>query len=509
MDADIGVLLRPMPAAGAPFVHVEITVAQGEMAKGPWRFVRGTPERIAHATAVDGTGNVAVEVAAAGPGVELRPARPFTGTTTLSYDVLVGDDAPDDPVGLFVVDDRFRGAGERLVALPVGAPGGEARVVLKIDGEPLRAPGAASSFGVGNARRATVPVRALQYSSFIAGSLGEQVIDDPAAGHDEGAWLGYTAFDARPTVAELSEIRSSMVELLKSRAGWPETYLFFSQKRPIGSFTTSPRWRSVLVQVGPSEPWTAPLRLSIAQQLARRWIGGEVHIATEAGHEAESFWFSEGVSRFVATALLARINLLTPDEVRDVVSGELSVLATSPHRALDNARLAELATKDETARATLMARGALYALRESVAIRARSKGVRGLDAVLAELVGKAEEQKQGALAVSAWRDAVAHEDPDAARTFDSIVVHGDAPALPADALGKCFRSGAGSTSPMIAGSMSTRPGSPGTLASSGSGRAALLRRRASSTETSSSRCTGATACPTCRSRWSSCVRARR
>jgi len=117
-------------------------------------------------------------------------------------------------------------------------------------------------------RRATVPARALQYASFLAGSLGGEVIDDPAAGHDEGAWLGYTAFDPRPVVAELSQIRSSMGELLKSRLDAPTTYLFVSQTRPIGSFTTSPRWSSVLVQVGPSEPWSGSLRLSMAQLVA-------------------------------------------------------------------------------------------------------------------------------------------------------------------------------------------------------------------------------------------------
>ena len=35
------------------------------------------------------------------------------------------------------------------------------------------------------------------------------------------------------------------------------------------------------------------------------------------------------------------------------------------------------------------------------------------------------------------------DDPDAAKTFDAVVVRGEAPALPADALGPCFRAATG------------------------------------------------------------------
>ena len=327
-------------------------------------------------------------------------------------------------------------------------------MLLRIDGDALRASGAASSFGVGAARRTQVLPRALRYATYVAGSLGVQVIDDPAAGHDEGAWLGYTAFDPRPTVAELAQIRSSLRELFKSQLDTPPwTHLFVSQTRPIGSFTTTPRWQSVLLQVGPAEPWSASLRLSMTQQLARLWIGGELHVAAEAGHEAEGGWFSEGVSRYAATLLLDRLALMTPDEARDAVAGELSVLATSPHKALGNAQLSALSKTDPVARATLMARGALYALREAAAIRARTKGERGLDAVLVALIRQAEDRnperhtaggpQQSGFPLSTWLDATGKDDPDAAKTFDALVVRGEPLTLPADALGPCFRAGTG------------------------------------------------------------------
>jgi predicted metalloprotease with PDZ domain len=142
-------------------------------------------------------------------------------------------------------------------------------------------------------------------------------------------------------------------------------------------------------------------------------------------------------------ALLSRLGLMTPSDVRSAVAGELAVLATSPDRALPNARLAELAPTDEVARATLMARGAVYALREAAVMRAHTKGARGLDAALALLVKQAEDRKQGAFAPSAWLDAIGKDDPNAARIFDAYIVKGDPITLPSDALGPCFRPGTG------------------------------------------------------------------
>jgi hypothetical protein len=428
----------------SPLVNVEVTVARADAAAGPWRIAIGTPDRIARPFARDPSGDIEVAVAAAAGGVELRLARAPVGPVTLAYAVLAKGDPPDDPMGVSVLEDRFRGAGERLVALPAGIEDSRGAVLVRIDGEALRASAAASSLGIGAARRAVLTPRALRYATFLAGSLGVQMIDDPGAGHDEGAWLGYTSFDPRPTIAELAQVRTSLRELLKSQddpGAW--TYLVVSQTRPMGWFRTSPRVGSVLLQVGPAEPWTAWLRLSVAQQLARRWIGGELRVQTDAGHEAEGLWFAEGVSRYVAMLALSRLGLLTPDDMRGAVAGELAVIATSPDRTMPNARLSELARSDDVARATLMARGALYALREASVMRAHTAGARGLESALVDLVKQTEEKKQGAFAVSAWLDAIGKADPNAARIFEAYVVRGDPITLPAEALGPCFRPGMG------------------------------------------------------------------
>ncbi len=452
------VLLRPI-ATPTPIVHVEIELdprtaadALRKLDLTKWHLTGGSADRIARPSAHDAKGDVGVGVAAsasAGSGVDLVLARSPSGVLRIGYDVVAGDDAPDDPLGLLVQDDRFRGAGEKLIALPASIENAVMPVLLKIDGEPLRADKAASSLGVGAVRRASLPPRALRYSSFVAGSLGAEVIDAPE-GHDEGAWLGYTAFDPRPVVAELAQVRTTLAEFFNAAGlnpSAPWTYLLVARTRATGPFATTPRFESTLLQVEPGQAWTGPVKLSMAQQLTRQWIGQTIRFtpAGGTGHEWELAWFNDGVARYVATLLLARMGLLTASDWRDAIAGELSVLATSPYAAQGNAALAGLAAKDPIARATLLARGALYAARESAAIEARSKGDKRLQSVLIALLKQAETDNgaTNALPESAWLDALAKDDPDAAKTFDAIVTKGGPVTLPPNALGPCFRAAMG------------------------------------------------------------------
>ena len=359
--------------------------------------------------------------------------------------------------------------------------------LIRIDGEALHAPGAASSAGVGAARRTTIRAGALRTMTFLAGSLGVQVMDDPSAGHDEGAWLGYTAFDPRPTIAEMAEIRSSLRELLNSQVeagSW--SYLLVSQTRPLGSFTTTPRARSVLLQLGPGEPWSAGLRLSVTQQLARRWIGGEL---VDAGGSA-------GRGGMVQRWRLAVRGDRAPGAHRADLArrsarrggrGALGARDVAVPHARQRAPRGDGAPDDE-ARATLMARGALYALRESAAIRAKTKGKRGLVDVVSTLARQVEDKQLGVLTPAAWIAAVGADDPDAQRTFDALVVRGEANVLPAGALGPCFQASTGEYTAFDPGSISRRPAPRPTARSPASVPAAPPTRPGSRTAISRSPC---------------------
>jgi hypothetical protein len=440
-DADLMLLLRPT-SSPKPAVHVELALSATDATWTAYRIASGSADHVAGATARDAGGDIAVTVADTAPGVTITLARAPSGPLLLAYDILANADAPDDPLGVLVVEDKFRGAGEKLVALPEAIPDRKANVLLRIDGGPLSATGAASSFGVGVRRKLQIPPRALRYGSFLAGPIGMEVSDEANLGHDEGAWMGFTSFDPRASLAELAQVRTTTRDLLGADVFVPPwTYLLMSQRRPMGSYTTTPRIQSTLLQVGLGEPWSAALRLSMAQQLARYWIGGVMRLALPPGHEAEGWWFGEGVSRYVGLVVLGRLGLLSAEDQRKAVVGMLSVLATSPHRSLDNAALAQL-SPDPLARATAMARGALYALRESAAIRKSTKDARSLVDVLRTIERGVEDKEDHApIAVQAWIDAVGQDDPDATKRFEALVMKGGAPDLPSDALGPCFRAG--------------------------------------------------------------------
>ena len=397
--ARLDVLLRPVAEPSAR-VHVEITADGPRAALQKWRLEAPAEGAIVDLAVTDDAGSIPFGADDGAGALTLR--REAVGPVHVRYDRAATTDAPARPLGQLVLIDRFRGSGEGLLILPDAFDDLLIPIDVRIDGAEIHAPNAASSLGVGAARRINARARALRRSTFMAGSMGAAVFDS-VEGHDEAAWLGYTAFDPRPVIAEIAQVRTSMRELFGSTDPWTEmTYLVFGQTRPLGSFTTSARAGSVLLQVGPAEPWAAALRLSVAQQLIHRWVGGELWIGpTDAAHEAEAYWFTEGVARFMTTHVLAKLGLLTPADVRDAIAGEAAVLATSPHRTAGNVALAARARTDETARATLAARGALYGARVSASIRARSKRARSLDDVVLALLKQARDARS-ALPVEAW-----------------------------------------------------------------------------------------------------------
>ena len=100
---------------------------------------------------------------------------------------------------------------------------------------------------------------------------------------------------------------------------------------------------------------------------ASLWVGPQ-----DLAHRGESYWFTEGVARFFVTRLLARVGLVRPDEVRDALVGETSVILASHHKGESNEALAARAATDAFARAHLVARGALYAARVNALLRDHS-----------------------------------------------------------------------------------------------------------------------------------------
>jgi hypothetical protein len=396
---------------------------------------------IAHFTAEDTRGPVPASLSSSLPGVTVTFQRSTQGPLHVAYDVRANANPGANTSDLVVADDRFRGLGERIVFLPTVMESEKANITVSIDTKAIVAPRFASSLGLGQRTREGYG-RSLVHSAFVAGSLGGAVFDE-GIDHDETVWLGYTAFDPRPAAAEVATVRTALREMWHGGGDQDFTLFFVSSPRPVGSYALVPRTNSLLVHMGPSEPWSAALRVAVTQHLMRAWIGGELRITPrDGGNEAEASWFTEGVLRYFAAHALRRLGLISVEEARDFVNGLSSVQATSPLHGKSNATVAALAATQPLARAYLMARGALYATRLATALRLRTKAERALGDVVSKLLQQARETR-APLALTAWTQAVVDElGPGEKAQFDRLLA-GDDIVLPSDALGSCFRGGVG------------------------------------------------------------------
>lgn len=447
-------MLRPQRSP-TPHVHVEL-LAEGASANA-LRLPVGAPDDLEHLVVEDGRGAISstidavtaedvVPQAGGASGVMVKLGRASEGALRVRYDVRAVSDPHARPGLVVVAEDRFRGDGERLVLVPTGFEARRVEASVTIDGAAIEAPEVASSLGVGKTATREARGAALWRSTFLAGSLGKALFND-GIDRDDAAWLGYTAFDPRPAVAEIAQVRTALREFWKDGGEAEHALFFVSTKRPPGSYSLAGRASSLVVYLGPSEPWSAALRVGITQHLMHAWVGGEMIMAgpgaagqPAAPGGAESIWFSDGFARYLAARLLSRLGLLSPSDVQAFVSGLLSVQATSARHDLGNAEAAAEARRNPMVRAQLVARGALYAARVDAALRAKSGGTRSLDEIMLGLMRNVRTSPGTPLSPDDLVAALAAElGPTERQAFVDQIIAGHDITLPSGALGKCFR----------------------------------------------------------------------
>jgi hypothetical protein len=420
------VRLRPSVDSSAR-VHVVIDAHADASTLRTWSGRTATAATNVIATDSHG----AIELRSTAASMQL--SRDAVGDLHLEYDVASSGDA----ASVLVLSDRFAGSGDELLLLPDALDAKSVATTVTIEGDAIRAAKMASCLGVGPTRTATRIGRFLRRCNFVAGSLGTALFDAPE-GHDEAAWLGYTAFDPRAMAGELAQVRTELGDFFRTGHDEPMTYLLVSEARSVGDFRASARAESVFVRLGPSESWAAPLRIAVTAQLVHAWIGGVLWVGpTNPEHEAESIWFVDGVARFLTTRLLRKYGLLDPGELTAEIVDEAAEQATSPFRGQSNAAVAVHADLPG-ARADLVARGALYAALVDARIRSATKNARSLATILRELYAQASASGK-ALPVSAWVAAVHADLGDEAARLHQRLESGAEITLPDDALAPCYR----------------------------------------------------------------------
>jgi hypothetical protein len=341
-------------------------------------------------------------------------------TVAVVYDVRPAASG-DATLRTLIEENRFRATGEHILALPMAFDSQRIEATVVIEAHAQDVAMSASSFGVGGARIRHV-VRTtgadLRRTAFFAGGGGHAVFDTPE-GHDEAAWLGWTAFDPRAVSAEIAGFRGLLHEYFKGVDAEPATTLFVADERPRGRFRVLRRASSILVTVGGKDPYDAPLRLAVGHELAHAWIGDRLWVGDD-----DAFWFQEGFARWVSREQLARAGLLSPDEYAAEVNRLLGVVVTTP--------------KDRRTVAAQVARGALFATILDARIRDKSQNARSLDHLLRALV-HSSEAKRVKLSADDFFASAAREAGDSVRSdFDDVVTSGKRTTLPNDALGGCF-----------------------------------------------------------------------
>lgn len=420
-----------------PALRVVIEAAGPPEELRAWLLSDATPSSLQGVTARDGKGILPVDIDARGGAATLSFRRAVHPPLHLVY-LRQAEAFSTRELRVASDPNRFAAAGQSLLALPVAWSQRRVPTTVVIDTKPLGPDArAASSLGVGQQRTLELSAAALRRCFFIAGPMGHAVLDGPE-GHDEVAWLGYTSFDPRSVAAEVATFRTAAREYLGEKSSTPFTLLLLTDSRKAGDFSVARRTASALLQVSVNEPYGAPVRVSLAHQLLREWLGPMLWIGPDGDREpGQALWFVEGVSRYLARELSFRFGLLTPSEYLAEANEMERMVATSELRNQRNAELGARASEPAVA-ALLVARGARHAARVDALIRAKSKGKRSFDPLLRGLYADAQRQK-GPLPESAWTSALERElGPGAARVFSDEILAGKNQPLPGDALGPCF-----------------------------------------------------------------------
>ena len=423
-----------------PMVAVRLRAAGSPSDLAEFFLARAPLDSVSAVQASDMHGPIAVAQKARGDGVIFTLARQPAPPVELKFERAAATQ-PADRLGVSLDPNRFAASGEALFALPLAWTERPTPIQVDVDATQL-GPGTrvASSLGLGRHRALELSIAALRRTTFLAGQMGHAVLDGPE-GHDEVAWLGYTSFDPRSVAAEVASFRTAAREYFGERRSAPFTLLLVADGRPAGSFDVLRQTGSAVVNVGLSQAYGGPLRVAVAHQLLREWMGPVLWVGPEgAERRGESLWFVEGVTRFLARELCFRFGLLTPTEYLAEVDEIERLLLTSPDARLDNAALAKRAVEPAVA-ALLVARGARHASGVDARIRHQSAGKRSLDSAIRELYSQAV-RSGGPLAESAWVSLLGRElGSPGAGSFSDEIGAGRLTELPGDALGPCFGAG--------------------------------------------------------------------
>lgn len=376
-------------------------------------------------------------------GERLTPERPVSGPLTVTWSAKLAADRPKDaPFAAVAEPIELRVLGADALVLPdVPAP---LTASLRV-----RAGGAAglgaSSFAIGAEAIVTEKPEALRAGTFLAGALATATMH-AADADDRAVQAGFTAFDPRWAAAETASTRTAVDDWMgappSARRG--VTLVVIPERRADAGAAVRLAVRGPLVSVDPRAPWSAPLRLRVAQALVQRYVGGALWVGDRDHEETGAVW-SEGFSRAIAAMVLVEAGTLEPAERAAEANAMLATVALSPFGRAPLDALAKAPDRAEAARVAT-ARGALAAVALDAELAA-AKPPSSLARFVRALLGEAAERKVDTIALADFLARVGAASP---RVREAIERGVDAP-IPARLLAPCFRLEGGPIAPFELG----------------------------------------------------------
>jgi hypothetical protein len=191
---------------------------------------------------------------------------------------------------------------------------------------------------------------------------------------------------------------------------------------------------SAMLWLDEDAPWSSQHARLAAHEMVHLYNG---QVLRRAGKDAQTYWFSEGFTEFLADELMLRARVESAEAWLETLRLRVSAYYAHPKLGAPNAG-ADMGWTGDAASLPYL-RGALVAALVDHAMRAKSAGRRSLDTLMRELLARA---RAGAppMTNEALLDAIEAEvPPEVARAVRAVVIDGARLTLPPDVYGACVR----------------------------------------------------------------------
>lgn len=313
------------------------------------------------------------------------------------------------------------GAGVYFFAVPPG----EAKHRIRLSWELPPGMRGVSSRGEGQQSWDDQP-DSLAFTFYAAGPV--QSMPEDGRGDFVLYWLRQPPFDPAALGSNTERLFRSMAAFFRESG---QAYRVFARSNPYPAGGGTALARSFMFGYGTDgQSHANGTDMLVAHEMAHTW-------PKMTGDHALTAWYTEGAAEFYSVLLSLRAGTISHSRFLSLINRKAESYYTGAYRDLSNAEAGKLFWKDPRAQRVPYERGFLYLARLNGQIRAKSRGKRGVDALVLTVL---ERQRKGqAIGPAEWRKLVIAElGKHAGREFDDMTA-GKLLAAPAQAFAPCYR----------------------------------------------------------------------